>query len=88
MHAVVFNVDMKQDWDGDRDAELDTVVGMTQGSPGFVKGSWLSDGQRGISVQLYESEEAARAVADGAAMSPDASVSLRSVEVYEVMREV
>ncbi len=87
MHAVVFNVDVKQDWEGDRDGELDTVVGMIQGSPGFVKGSWLSEGS-GVSASSSMSPKSGARRGDGAAMPPDASVSLRSVEVYEVMRDV
>jgi hypothetical protein len=37
---------------------------------------------------LFDSEEAARAVAASASMPPDASAQLRSVDVYEVARDI
>ena len=88
MHAVVFYVDIKQGWEGDADKELDQLIGMVKSTPGFVRATWATDATTGVSFHLYESEEAARAVADNAAVPPDASVVLRSVDVYEVIRDV
>jgi hypothetical protein len=88
MHAVVFQVDMKQDWEGDADQELDKLTAMLKEVPGFVRGTWATDGSRGISFLLFESEEAAHGVADNASMPPDSSVTFRSADVYEVVRDV
>lgn len=87
MHAAVFHVDMKQGWEGDAQAELDQLVGMLKSVPGFVRGTWTTNGTTGLSFLLFESEEAARTVADNAAMPPDASVIFRSVDVYAVVRD-
>ena len=88
MHAVVFQVDMKQGWEGKVDTELDQLVTMVKSVPGFVRGTWTTDGRRGLSFLLFDSQESAQALADNAAMPPDASVTLRSVDVYEVVRDV
>lgn len=87
MHAVVFEVDMKQGWEGDANRELDQVVTMVRSVPGFVRGTWMTDGQRGISFVVFESEEVARGVAANASMPPSAGVVLRSAAVYEIARE-
>lgn len=88
MHAVVFQVDMKEGWEGKVDAELDQLVRMVKSVPGFVRGTWTNDGHRGLSFLLFESQGSAQGLADNASMPPDASVTLRSVEVYEVARDV
>lgn len=88
MHAVVFQVDMKQGWEGSVEAELDQLVTMVKSVPGFVRGTWASDGSRGLSFLLFESQESAEGLAANASMPPDASVILRSVDVYEVARDV
>ena len=88
MHAVVFEVDMKQGWEGSAEAELDQLVTMLKSVPGFVRGTWTTDGRRGLSFLLFESQETADGVAANASMPPDASVTLRSVDVYEVTRDV
>lgn len=87
MHAVVFEVDMKQGWEGNADAELDQLVTILKTVPGFVRGTWTTDGRRGLSFLLFESQESAQGLADNASMPPDASVTLRSVDVYQVVRD-
>ena len=88
MHAVVFQVDMKQDWEGNADQEIEQLVTMMKSVPGFVRGTWTTDGQRGLAFLVFETQQAAQGVADNAAMPPDASVTMRSVDVYEVARDV
>ena len=88
MHAVVFQVDMKEGWEGKVDAELDQLVTMVKSVPGFVRGTWTTDGRRGLSFLLFASQEGAQGLADNASMPPEASVTLRSVDVYEVARDV
>jgi len=88
MHAVVFQVDMKQGWEGSVEAELDQLTTMVKSVPGFVRGTWTTDGQRGLSFLLFESQETAEGLAANASMPPDASVTFRCVDVYEVVRDV
>lgn len=88
MYAAVFQVDMKQDWPGDVEAELDELTTMTRSTPGFVRGTWVTDGTSGMSFLLYESEATAREMVQNAFVPPDASVIFRSVDVYEVARDV
>ena len=88
MHAVVFQVDMKQGWEESAEAELDQLVTMLKSVPGFVRGTWTTDGSRGLSFVLFESRESAEGLAANASMPPDASVTFRSVDVYEVVRDV
>ena len=87
MHAVVFQVDIKPGWEGNADEELDQLIGIVKAAPGFVRGTWTSDGTRGLSFLLFESEQAARTLADNAAVPPDASVTFRRIDVYEVLRD-
>ena len=88
MHAVVFQVDINQEWEGNADRELEQLVTMMKSVPGFVRGTWTTDGRRGLSFIVFETEQAALGVADNAAVPPGASISLRSVDVYEVVRDV
>jgi hypothetical protein len=87
MHAVVFEVDMKPDWEGDRDRELEQLTTMVKSIPGFVRGSWATDGPRGISYIVFDSAEVAKGVAANASLPPSASATLRAVNVYEIARE-
>jgi quinol monooxygenase YgiN len=88
MHAVVFQVNIKDGWQGDADAELDQLVSFVRSMPGFVRGTWTTDGKRGLSFILFDNEESARAIAVNAAVPPEASVVFRSADVYQVARDV
>lgn len=88
MHAVVFQVDFVPGRESQTTAELDFIASTIQSTPGFIRGTWSNDDSRGLSFLLFESEQAARAVASNASLPPDAAVTLRSVDVYEVARDV
>lgn len=88
MHAVVFQIEFKPDWTGDPDRELDQLTAFVQSLPAFVRGTWTSNGTQGLSFILFNDEVTARAFAANAQMPPDASGTLKSVEVYEVARDV
>lgn len=88
MHAVVFQVDFVPGREAQQEPELDFLTNMIKSAPGFVRGTWAGDDKRGLSFLLFSSEDAARAVASNAAMPPDASASLRSVDVLEVARDI
>lgn len=87
MHAVVFQIDVKQDHEGDPEAELETLARRMKSTPGFVRGTWVGDGKRGLSLLVFESEAAAQALASSAKLPPDTAATLRSVDVYEVVAE-
>ncbi len=87
MHAVVFQVDVKEGRVAGPGPELDEVIASSKAVPGFVRGTWMNDGRRGISVLLLESEDAARQMAADASIPAEAPVTLRSADVYEVVGE-
>lgn len=87
MHAIVFEVDMKDGWEATVDEELDFITRSLREVPGFVRGTWTTDGSVGVSLVLFESEDAARAIADNASMPPESGAALRSARVLEVVRE-
>ncbi|MCW2644739.1 MAG: hypothetical protein QOG22_2895 [Pseudonocardiales bacterium] len=87
MHAVVFQVDMKEGRDDDTRPELEQLIGSVKTVPGFVRGTWTTDGSKGVSMVIMESEEAALEMAANASIPPEASVVFRSADVLEVVGE-
>lgn len=86
MHAVVVRLTI----DGvDRDDQLleEQVVPRASGAAGFVAGYWTRSGDTGLSMVVYESEEAARAVAEQIQSMglTDYAVTVDAVEVREVV---
>lgn len=88
MHAVVVRVSIG-------DAEIaekglrEKVVPAVSSAPGFVAGYWTrsDDGSNGLSLLVFESEDAARATADrfrGGTILPETVVVSR-IEVREVV---
>jgi hypothetical protein len=75
--------------DVDRDDRLleEQVVPRASGAAGFVAGYWTRSGDSGLSMVVYESEEAAQAVAEQIESMglPDDAVRVESVEVREVV---
>ena len=63
------------------------VVPLVSGAPGLVAGYWvrLAEERKGTSIVVFESEEAARAMAEQVTPPPDGSVTADSVEVGEVV---
>lgn len=90
MHAVAVRVSIKDVEAGQQMLESE-VVPMVKQIPGFVTGWWTrsQDGSNGMSLMIFESEEAAQGVKErleSATEGPNASdaVDLESVEVREV----
>ena len=84
MHAVVVNVTVN-----DRDAATSSlheeVVPRVKQAPGLVAGYWVAlPNGKGVSVIVFESEDAARAVAEQV-QPPGDFVTFDSVEVAEVV---
>jgi len=86
VHAVVVKLTID---DVDRDDQLleQQVVPTASGAAGFVAGYWTRSGKSGLSMVVYESEEAARAVAEQIQSMglPDDAVRVEGVEVREVV---
>jgi hypothetical protein len=87
MHAVVVNVTISDETTAQ--ARLrDQVVPQVSSAPGFVAGYWVRlQGSKGTSAVIFESEEAAQAMASGLRDQPQSGegVTFDSVEVGEVV---
>jgi hypothetical protein len=84
MYAAVIPVTFK-----DRsvaETELEGLVPQVSGSPGFVAGYWLAfSHEEGTAMIVFDTEEAAQALATMARSAPSAGVTTGTVEVGEVM---
>ena len=86
MHAITVRVSIRDAESAEKQLK-ETVVPRLSQSPGFIAGYWTraSDGSNGQSMLIFESEEAARAVADRIGENVPEGVSLESAEVREVV---
>jgi hypothetical protein len=86
MHAVVVRVTIK-DAEGAEETLRNDVVPQVSQAPGFVNGYWTRKGDSGLSMILFESEDAATNASDRIpSVVPDA-VDLEGVEVREVIAQ-
>ena len=86
MHAVVVKVSISDAEQSRRHLREEVVPRVSQ-APGFRAGYWTrsDDGQNGLSMVFFESEEDARAAAERVrGLLPD-TVTLESLEVREVI---
>jgi hypothetical protein len=84
MHGVVVKVTIKDEEPAEQ-ALREQVVPRVSQSPGFVAGYWLRKDDSGLSVIVFESEEAARNASENI-QSPDPdAVTVDEVEVREVV---
>jgi len=88
MHAVVITVSIT-DFDRARQFLTEQVVPRVSQAPGFVAGYWTGadDNSNGLSMMVFESEDAARAVVQMMESQPpmDDGVTIDSTEVREVV---
>jgi len=85
MHAVVFRVTIHDREQAEAFLKEQIVPGVSQ-APGFVAGYWANiGGNEGTSMVVFESEEAARQVADEVEPPPADIVTVESIEVGEVV---
>ena len=83
MHAVVVRVTLSGEVDPT--ALRERVVPRVSQMPGFVAGYWTREGNSGLSMVVFESEQNARAGSEQVpAMLPD-DVTIESNEVREVV---
>jgi hypothetical protein len=84
MHAVVVNVTIK-DPEAAGQALNERVVPAVSKAPGFVAAYWVGlEGNKGTSIAVFESEEAAKTMAEQA-QAPGEFVEFDSVEVGQVV---
>jgi hypothetical protein len=83
MHAVVVNVTIN-----DRaaaESELrDQLVPRASHTPGFVTGYWTIKDNNGLTMIMYESEDAANQMSEQVRSAVPGAVTLDNVEVREV----
>jgi hypothetical protein len=86
MHAVIVQVTINDGEQATADLRNDIVPRVKQ-APGFVAGYWvrIGDGAQGRGTMVFESEDAARAVAEQIGQRPGEAVTLDSVDVGEVV---
>jgi len=86
MHAVVVNVTIN-DFEGGRQMLEEEVVPRVKQAPGFVTGYWTrSEGNHGLSMMVFESEDAANGAAQFIQSQPGSdAVTIDNVEVREVV---
>ena len=84
MHAVVVRVTIK-DPEAATDALRNEVVPRVSQAQGFVNGYWTRKDNGGLSMILFESEDAARSASERVRGGVPESVELQDVEVREVV---
>ena len=82
MHAVVTHATINDQEAATAALQSDVVPTLKQ-APGFVGAYFVSFGAKGVSVVVWESEEAARAAAER--RSPGPGVTFDSTEIGEVV---
>jgi hypothetical protein len=84
MHAVVVRVNVGDPENAQEELRTQVVPRVSQ-SPGFVAGYWTLKDNQGVSMTVYESEDAARGAADRIPENLPKTVELQDVEVREVV---
>lgn len=84
MHAVVVNVTIN-DPEGSVSALREQVVPRVSQAPGFVAGYWTRKGNTGLSMAIWESEEAANKASEMIRSAAPEGVTIDSVEIREVV---
>jgi hypothetical protein len=84
MHAVVVKVTLA-DLEGDAAVLREQVVPRVSQAPGFVAGYWTRKGNDGLSMSVWESEDAANNASEMVRSAPPEGVTVDSVEVREVV---
>ncbi len=83
MHAVVVRVTINDQEGAERELREKVVPNVSQ-APGFVAGYWTRKDNTGLSMVIFESEDAARQLADGMSSVVPDSVTLEGAEVRSV----
>ena len=84
MHAVVVRVTLEDIEAARRDLHERVVPGMSQ-APGFVTGHWTRKDDSGLAMVIFESEDAAKAMSERVPSLAPEEVTVKDVEVREVV---
>jgi hypothetical protein len=84
LHAVVVRVTLTNP-EGAEQRLRDEVVPRASSAPGFQTGYWTREGNSGLSMAIFDSEENARAAADRLPSMVPEDVNLDGVEVREIV---
>ena len=84
MHAVVVRVTIKDEEPAET-ALREQVVPRVSQAPGFVAGYWARKDDSGLSMIIFESEEAARAASEQITSPDPEAVTVDDVELREVV---
>jgi heme-degrading monooxygenase HmoA len=84
MHAVVVNVTIN-DPEGSEAALREQVVPRVSQAPGFVAGYWTRKDSTGVSMSVWESEDAANTASEMVKSVAPEGVTVESVDVREVV---
>lgn len=84
MHAVIVRVSIK-DPEGAETELKENVVPRVAQAPGFVTGYWTRKDQTGMSMIVFDSEDAATAASDQIPSGMPDGVELQDIEVREVV---
>jgi hypothetical protein len=84
MHAVVVKLTIN-DTDAAERALHEHLVPRVTHAPGFVTGYWTSKDNTGLSMFIFETEEAANRMSEQAKLGVPDSVTLEDIEVREVV---
>lgn len=83
MHAVVVHVTINAE--GTESALREQVVPRVSQAPGFVAGYWTRNDDDGLSMTVWESEDAANTASEMVRSAAPEGVTVESVEVREVV---
>jgi hypothetical protein len=84
MHAVVVNVSVTNEEPALKELREQVVPAVSQ-APGFVTGYWTRKGNTGLSMAIFESEDAANSSSERVRDAAPEGVTIESVEVREVV---
>ncbi len=84
MHAVAVTVTINDRDAAEKQLHEQTVPGVSH-APGFVSGVWARKDDSGMSMVVFESEEAANGAAERIPSMITDAVTLENVEVREVV---
>lgn len=90
MHAVVVNVTIK-DLEAATAYLREQIVPQVAQAPGLVNGYWARSGSNGGSMIVFDSEDAANAMAErirGDEHPPEEAATIASIEVREVVAHI
>jgi hypothetical protein len=84
MHAVIVKVSINDPENAATALREQTVPGVSQ-APGFVAGYWTRKGDTGLSMVIFQSEDAAIGASERVRANAPDSVTVDDVEVREVV---